>query len=561
MRIHLPTTWALLGAMFSIAAAEGDWPNFLFKRDDFDGEWFADQGGKQSSVFLYSNFTQGKTFTWSQTGPQVYIVQVRLMNSNGSSILSWCPDNRNCVTSQGVQVILPESEIHLTDPSAITTLAEHFKEVLFFGIDWQFATKGGQKRQQQQTFTAFSQEWAVVNNVDDAGEVYSNIPQMTAGAPPLTSVPTPTTATNAESGEATASTISGGVTPSSSSSSSSSAAAAGNKSGGLTTAAIVGIVVGTVGGLILVSVIAGCFCFRRRRDGSVERGGSRGVQDIIADKEAHTSILERDQPDTPYSEQNSQQRLNSGLGLAGRNESGVDLGIGQAMSGPGSIRTESLHTLAAGGNRNSAVYSSLGGGAASSAHGTPVMGSGPFGSGSPRAQPHTPSMSAHDRSSVMGSPVPRASSQLDRSLSPYRDNVGQHEYGQQQQYHHHHHHVVDGADLVQQEHSNRDSVTARSPSSIYSTNPLDEAQPISPESAREDGGTAAGGGVGGGSSGGASAHGPPGHGRSATPSGISGQYAHLVEEGMTDDEIRRLEEEERALDEAIEQAGTAGRTR
>lgn len=31
--------------------------------------------------------------------------------------------------------------------------------------------------------------------------------------------------------------------------------------------------------------------------------------------------------------------------------------------------------------------------------------------------------------------------------------------------------------------------------------------------------------------------------------------AHLVEEGMTEDQIRRLEEEERALDQAIEQAG------
>ncbi|KAH7026318.1 uncharacterized protein B0I36DRAFT_352199 [Microdochium trichocladiopsis] len=34
------------------------------------------------------------------------------------------------------------------------------------------------------------------------------------------------------------------------------------------------------------------------------------------------------------------------------------------------------------------------------------------------------------------------------------------------------------------------------------------------------------------------------------------QYAHLVEEGMTPDEIRRLEEEERALDQAIEAAGS-----
>ncbi|KAH6854427.1 hypothetical protein B0I37DRAFT_441436 [Chaetomium sp. MPI-CAGE-AT-0009] len=41
----------------------------------------------------------------------------------------------------------------------------------------------------------------------------------------------------------------------------------------------------------------------------------------------------------------------------------------------------------------------------------------------------------------------------------------------------------------------------------------------------------------------------------ATPRGLTTPYAHLVEEGMTDDEIRRLEEEERQLDAAIEQAG------
>jgi hypothetical protein len=40
----------------------------------------------------------------------------------------------------------------------------------------------------------------------------------------------------------------------------------------------------------------------------------------------------------------------------------------------------------------------------------------------------------------------------------------------------------------------------------------------------------------------------------ATPHGVSAQYAHLVEEGMTEPELRRLEEEERQLDAAIEQA-------
>jgi hypothetical protein len=40
----------------------------------------------------------------------------------------------------------------------------------------------------------------------------------------------------------------------------------------------------------------------------------------------------------------------------------------------------------------------------------------------------------------------------------------------------------------------------------------------------------------------------------ATPTAVR----HLVEEGMTEDEIRRLEEEERELDQAIEQAGSSG---
>lgn len=40
-----------------------------------------------------------------------------------------------------------------------------------------------------------------------------------------------------------------------------------------------------------------------------------------------------------------------------------------------------------------------------------------------------------------------------------------------------------------------------------------------------------------------------------TPHGVSRSVAHLVEDGMTEDEIRRLEEEERQLDDAIQRHG------
>ncbi|OTB05580.1 hypothetical protein M426DRAFT_137624 [Hypoxylon sp. CI-4A] len=47
--------------------------------------------------------------------------------------------------------------------------------------------------------------------------------------------------------------------------------------------------------------------------------------------------------------------------------------------------------------------------------------------------------------------------------------------------------------------------------------------------------------------------------RTSTPQGFQSRYAHLIEEGMTEEQIRQLEEEERHLDAAIEDVGRNSR--
>lgn len=95
MRIHLSTSWVLLSAVFSIAAAE-DEPNFVFDGTTFTGEMFE----TQSSVFRYENISRGTAFRWNQTGIAVDIVRVDLMNAKDQSIFSWCSDH-TCNTMKG----------------------------------------------------------------------------------------------------------------------------------------------------------------------------------------------------------------------------------------------------------------------------------------------------------------------------------------------------------------------------------------------------------------------------------------------------------------------------
>lgn len=253
-----------------------------------------------------------------------------------------------------------------------------------------------------------------------------------------------------------------------------------------------------------MGVIAGCLCFRRRKSRGRLRGeaaprGAHAMQDVIAEKEARVGILDGDQAGTPYSRQGSR-----GLILAGMNESGVDMGnIGQAAT------TSSSDSPGGGGNndRSSVVYSPLGGAPApGTGTGAPVVLAPAAGGGNAAAPKHTQplSLAIHEGTSMMGP------AQHDGAFTPYTDHPA--------------------------------GVTVPCPAALQQQQ--EEQQPVSPDSAR---------GVCPGST--PRARGDALGRRSTTPSGISGRYAHLVEEGMTDDEIRRLEEEERALDEAIEEAG------
>lgn len=332
---------------------------------------------------------------------------------------------------------------------------------------------------------------------------------------------------------------------------------------GLSTGAVAGIVVGAVVFLLLLLCVgAGCLC-RRRKQQQQRRGGDhdhqhRGVhkssssntmQDLaVAEKEARAVMMETATPDTPLCSERDNQQLqlrhqHSSLSLG---ERGLDLG---------DLETSTNN------------HHSSGIGTAIATTTRPTGGGDDVGDSSPdqHHQMHHDDEEESDENaelehtSMMGSPVhhhnPHPSQ--DRSFfTPYTDRPAPTD----DDYYSQHHRVVDGADLVQQEQSNSSSNKSVSQAA---------------KSSSPGGGTAGGNrhteqlppqrsSISRRSSGSSSANHPDNHdtdnstararARSTTPSGISGRYAHLVEDGMTDDEIRRLEEEERALDEAIEQA-------
>lgn len=515
-----------------------------FDIDGFIGaEVQSDNGIVQTTILNTTQLEKGNNnrrgwmITWSpaqaDNGPTIKSVLLATRGSLETSIaygtssqgtISGAPSllfGRDPIPQDGVSQDTPVFSVDFVGGSltlenhfVTSTLANFQKVPLFFQIEWTNDTQPGY---------SYSLPWAVADIAEASGllNLYPSLvtswsPVHTDGLSPsvsLGAIPTTVTGTGISNDASSSSTFTVATASSSASSSGSK-----GKSGGISTGAIVGIAIGIVAALMIASVVAGCLCFRRRRSrGANGEDGSRDVramQDMMAEKEARVGILEGDQTDTPYSERAAPNPLGGGLGLTGMNESGVDMGVGQAVSGDGVVPCEGHYTD--GNDRNSGVYAA------------PVVVPASGTNGSPTHTHTHPSYSTQQRPSV-----PCTSTQQDRAFTPYTDHpapgttVGglppckqqqqQHDYSQQQE---HHNHMVEGSGPVHQEQQFND-------------------QPVFPDSS---GGTPRLREAALGS-------------RSATPSGISGRYAHLVEEGMTDEEIRRLEEEERVLDEAIEQHG------
>lgn len=403
---------------------------------------------------------------------------------------------------------------------------------------------GNQRRDDGSSIYSYSPLWAVADS-DDAAE---NLKAQNSGLSSLStaykepgSVPEvqPNAAGTSASSATTPSATSSSNPESTTTSSSSSHSASKNSS--LSAGAIAGIVVGCVLFLVLASLGAACLCLRRRRQGKQRGGidrerqhnhrGVRSVQGMIAEKESRTIIDTA--PDTPYSERGSQHAMhvqhlhNSSLSLS-------RLGAESRSDRNGASRDIEPHLD----HRGSASVGTAIATTADHRHGH-----------------DSDDIAELERESMMGPPAHRTSQQQQGSFAPYSDHSPT-DYSQ-------HHHVVDGADLVQQEQSNGKqpsnddngslsraagqdaSKVQHSATSLHGSDSSGtEVDMVENTSARPSTEMQRTGFS---------------HARSNTPSGISGRYAHLVEEGMTEDEIQRLEEEERALDEAIEQASGGGR--
>lgn len=402
------------------------------------------------------------------------------------------------------------------------------------------------------SYYSYSPLWAVVKDNDTETYLlgcYGQLKNYTEAYKNQTSTPAVQPYAMGTS-TSTATTTPSGSSPNSTTPSSQNA----SQDKGLSTGAIVGIAVGGFAFLVLLSLGAGCLCLRHRRSkrgadsNHYRRDANR--RDLMAEKEAH--VIMETAPDTPYSERDETQHAmplpklqllqhHSSLSLSKLGKSRVAVG---AVGDVGGNRGSDFSGIASGignGNDGSSIHAN---------HNIVHVDNG----GDDQGELEHESMI----SSPVGSP---SSSQQERSFPLYTDQPPT-DYSQ-------HHRVVDGADLVQQEQSNskgssnRNNVAGgnngeqqqKQHQPGISSSPSDPAHPAPSETGNNSNNN--------------SAHSSPelrpagsarARARSTTPSGISGRYAHLIEDGMTDEEIRRMEEEERALDEAIEQNRTGRAT-
>lgn len=419
---------------------------------------------------------------------------------------------------------------------------------LFLQVEWNRSGSPG-KRDDGYSFS-YSPSWALTDSPQDAQSLLDQFSDLSADTtPPAPAHPEGTdpsvTYGHTEASASASATTTDVATLSTSGPASASGAAATSRGSGLGTGPIVGIAVGGVALLAAASVLLGCVCIKRRRrnhrrgaalgadDDDDHHNNSNPVQtmrDLIAEKERRAGSTEN-ALDTPYSEEGSQRApprdllhphpqehsLARGVSGLGHNGSGTDVG-GTGAGARASVDSGSHYS------RHSSGYSSL------AAVGTAVT-TGCEGEGGQRGADDTSLMLAGGARGGGTESSPR-----ERAFSPYRDGVSGGGGGDENS--------IGGSPISPADEEDQEDQEV-------DDDDEDDAIPLSPAppvlGSIHDGAGAGGGGR-------SRAGTPTRFVRSTTPGAISQQYAHLVEEGMTEDEIRRLEEEERVLDEAIEQA-------
>lgn len=537
MRIYSSTIW-LLSALLVGAN------DVTFNSSDFNGDQLSN-----TSIFSWNQMLSGNNggngwmFRWTPNqkngGPLVktlVLAQVNesaivsLTNSSDSIAVDW--DGGSCTLSP----FFINNNMTFYENSA----------VLYFQLEWSHNPNNiGHERDTSSTYS-YSPPWAVADNNSSAQALLKQVPALSNPDQAYhTEGSTPVAQPNVSGAPASAASSTGSSSATATNTTSSKGS---SKSEGLSTGAIAGIVVGGVVLLVLLSVGAGCLCLRNRRsdrrraDGEHHGRDVHTIQDLMAEKEAR-AIMET-ASDTPYSERDSQHAMHLHR-LQLRRHSSISL---SRLGGENRVAAGEVGTAR---DRGSGMIGSM----------ITTTGRGTGGSPTHHDGDHDSDDSAElgEHVSMMSSPVHRVSSsqQEERVFTPYIDRPPT-DYSQ-------HHRVVDGADLVQQEQSN----SSTSPGAAGGNVGEEQQQKQRPPPLKTQGTSSSNDHTEGYNNEDAtSAHSsspemrPAGfaRARSTTPSGISRRYAHLIEDGMTDEEIRRLEEEERALDEAIEQRATGRAT-